>query len=96
MSQYRKRTDGNHAEFAAAFKRLGYPYKDVHGFAGMLDFMVSTRRKRLVWFEVKSGPDEPLTKAEEKTFAMFPGNCYRVDTVQQAIDILCEVDEEGD
>ena len=93
MSRYARRTDGNHKEFATMFNDLGISYQDTHGAPGMLDFLVQTRSGRLIRLEVKIDEKEPLTDAEKITFAMFPGNCYKVHAVEQARDLIFD---EGD
>ena len=91
-----KRTDNNHADFTRLFRHLDYKFLDVHAFPGLGDFLVSTRRKTPVFFEVKSSEGAKLTEAEERLRGMFPLNFYRVDTPQDAADILAELDMEDE
>lgn len=89
-----KRTDSNHGQIRDALRRLGVKVFDVHALPGALDLLAQTRSGRLVLLEVKSGPTEPLTAKEEATFALFAGNCYRVQTAEQAIDICFDESED--
>ena len=88
-----KKIDTNHVEIREGMRRVGIPVFDIHTLPGALDLMAQTRTGRLVLLEVKSGVNEPLTSKEAETFNLFAGNCYRVMTIQQAIDI-CRDEED--
>lgn len=95
MTQYARRTDANHAEFAAFFRACGYAYTDTHRWPGMLDYLVASRAGRLILLEVKA-PDDPapLTRAELATLERYRGAAFVVTSVEQAQEYLIAVDGE--
>lgn len=90
-----KRTDSNHAQFAAMFRACGYFYLDVHQQPGMLDFLVASHNGRPILLEVKDpARPAPITDAEKRTLDALPGCAFVVTEPEQARQILLALDEE--
>jgi hypothetical protein len=87
MSKFARRTDGNHRQIINALRSCGVPVQDTSRYPGMLDLLIETRRGLLKRLEIKTGEDEPLTEAEQKVFDLFPRQCHRVWTAEQALEI---------
>lgn len=86
MSKYARKVDRNHAEIFNGLKACGIPCYDTSRYPGLLDVHALTMKGRLVYLEIKM-PGEPLTPAEIKTFELFEGVCYRVETLEEALAI---------
>jgi hypothetical protein len=82
-----RRTDNSHATIRDGLRDLGFTVIDVHDRPGMLDLMVSYCN-RLYWLEVKNGPKDELTEAEQKIIHLFPLNAFRVESLEQAIELI--------
>ena len=70
---YKKRTDANHKTMSAALRQAGFTVHDMSkcGF-GVPDLLIC-RGGHCEWVEVKAGPREGLTQAEQVFFSACPG-----------------------
>ena len=70
---YRRRTDANHKEMAAALREAGFTVHDTSKCGWGIPDLLICRGGRCEWLEVKTGPREGLTTAEQVFFDVCPG-----------------------
>lgn len=88
--RYAKRKDNNHSAIRNALRDAGITVLDVHHLPGALDLWVACLG-RVVMLEVKNGQADSLTEAEREIFRLFPLSAFRVETPEQAIELVREL-----
>ena len=101
MPRAKSRTDPNHVPIREGLRELGYLVIDTHKFGSGFPDMISVSRTGRValWFEVKAPWDHPewakpdVTEMEVRFMMKMVSSVYRiVDDVQQAADVMAELD----
>ncbi len=86
-----RRVDSNHGKIRTALRAAGCFVVDLSQCGrGIPDLLACSSRapERVVLLEVKSGPKEKLTEDEKQFFASYPGPAARVETVEEALEVL--------
>lgn len=90
-----KRTDANHAEIRTSLRNLGYQVIDTHEVGrGFPDLLVVSRNRTIVLLEVKAGAGK-LNELERSFHDSFEGPCRVVRSVDEAVNTIRSIDEEG-
>ena len=86
------RVDDNHAEIVEALRASGWAVLSTARLGQGTPDLIVSKAKRTVFLEVKDGKKPPsarrLTPDEAAFFDAWPGECYVVESVEQALGVL--------
>jgi len=95
MSFAVKKTDKNQASVVKALREYGADVYSLHTVGGGIPDLLVLYEGHTLLFEVKDGADKKLTPLQIKLFANWKGgHLYRVNSVQEAIEVLKSVEQE--
>lgn len=86
------RTDTNHTDIRRAVEKIGWSAWSTASLGDGFPDLICAKAKRTVLLEIKDGSRQPskrkLTDDEREFFAHWPGECYLVESIDDALRVL--------
>jgi|APCry1669189768_1035252.scaffolds.fasta_scaffold00436_10 hypothetical protein len=93
---YIKKVDKNQADVVKALRDYGADVYLLHTVGGGIPDLLVLFQGHTILLEVKDGADKKLTPLQIKLFANWKGgHLHRVNSVQEAIEVLKSVEQES-